>query len=662
MASFATSDGIESEPTTSSSVPATSSSVQGPHPFRLIELSEIHKATANFDESLVIGKGGFGKVYKGNMINGESLLAVAIKRLASESRQGAAEFEAEVKMLSTLRHRNIVSLIGCCIHEQEKILVYEYMSKGSLSDHLHKRGTSLSWLRRLNICLDAGRGLSYLHNNVAVDYGVIHRDFKSENILLHESWTAKVSDFGLSKACPTNQLSDYVNASCKGTFGYMDPSFFYSGKLTRKSDVFAFGVLLLEVLCRRRAVSKNLGEQEPQGLVAWFQTKKEENLDHIVDSEIRSEIHRKCLEQFIRLAENCLHDKPEERPNMDMVVTTLELLIFSQEKANTQAAGKTIFSRFVDRLPFPSKGEKSEMIEVRAHFQSPNPTLKEVKFADLKKATKNFSMDMRIPPTYVGRVFLAWVEQNTLAPSKERDGIAVAVKRHIPFDKWLAEKNILGQLAHPNIIKLLGYSNNENENLLVYEYMPNKSFLEFFFTETLSWEIRLLIMIGVARALAYLHSKNIIHRGLEHSHILLDEDLSAKLGGFGLATYGPETHVLTEVEGRRGYMDPNYQSNGQLTTKSDIYGFGVMLLESIAGRSVHFLHENQTLVDWATGIHTNKRNVKEIIDPRLEDNYSLQSGSECFSLAVRCVSNNPADRPSSEEVLQNLEQIHALYK
>ncbi|KAM0066186.1 putative protein kinase RLK-Pelle-CrRLK1L-1 family [Helianthus debilis subsp. tardiflorus] len=136
MASFVTFYGIESEPATSSSVPATSSSVQGPHPFRLIELSEIHKATENFDEALVIGKGGFGKVYKGNMINGESLLVVAIKRLASESRQGAAKFEAEVKMLSTLRHRNIVSLIGCCIHEQEKILVYEYMSKGSLSDHL----------------------------------------------------------------------------------------------------------------------------------------------------------------------------------------------------------------------------------------------------------------------------------------------------------------------------------------------------------------------------------------------------------------------------------------------------------------------------------------------------------------------------------------------
>ncbi|KAJ0579460.1 putative transferase, protein kinase RLK-Pelle-WAK family [Helianthus annuus] len=334
-----------------------------------------------------------------------------------------------------------------------------------------------------------------------------------------------------------------------------------------------------------------------------------------------------------------------------------------------------------------------EMIEVRAHFQSPNPTLKEVKFADLKKATKNFSMHMRIPPTYVGRVFLAWVEQNTLAPSKERDVIAVAVKRHIPFDKWRAEKNILGQLAHPNIIKLLGYSNNENENLLVYEYMPNKSFLEFFCTETISWEIRLLIMIGVARALAYLHLKNIIHGGLEPSHILLDEvcalllflidgtfcyyaiqlvnhlsfcflfqDLSAKLGGFGLATNGPETHVLTEVEGRRGYMDPNYQSNGQLTLKSDIYGFGVMLLKSITARSFFSLHENQTLVDCATGIHTNRRNVKEIIDPRLEDNYSLQSVSECFSLAVRCVSNNPADRPSSEEVLQNLEQIHALYK
>ncbi|KAJ0540812.1 putative protein kinase RLK-Pelle-CrRLK1L-1 family [Helianthus annuus] len=174
------------------------------------------------------------------------------------SNQGASEFWTEVEMLSKLRHCHLVSLIGYCNYDTEMILVYEYMPHGTLEDHLHKLGTPISWCQRLKICIGAARGLDYLHTGTGIEFGIIHRDVKSSNILLDESWEAKVSDFGLSKISPRNQPSTYVSTLVKGTFGYIDPNYFATGKLTRKSDVYAFGVILLEVLCRKKAVDNNL--------------------------------------------------------------------------------------------------------------------------------------------------------------------------------------------------------------------------------------------------------------------------------------------------------------------------------------------------------------------------------------------------------------------
>ncbi|KAF5808118.1 putative protein kinase RLK-Pelle-CrRLK1L-1 family [Helianthus annuus] len=164
---FAACDGKESQPSTSSS-----SSKQYSQPYcRHFEFHEITTATENFNELLVIGSGGFGKVFKGKIIIGESFLVVAIKRLDSMSNQGATEFWAEVEMLSKLRHCNLVSLVGYCNYEKEMILVYEYMSNGTLDDHLHKLNSRLSWLERLNICIGAGRGLHYLHTGTGIDTG-----------------------------------------------------------------------------------------------------------------------------------------------------------------------------------------------------------------------------------------------------------------------------------------------------------------------------------------------------------------------------------------------------------------------------------------------------------------------------------------------------------
>ncbi|KAF5808128.1 putative protein kinase RLK-Pelle-CrRLK1L-1 family [Helianthus annuus] len=347
---FATGDGKVFEP--------YPSSTQRSQPCRNFEFSEILIATENFDQSLVIGSGGFGKVYKGNIIYGSSLLVVAIKRLDSVSNQGATEFWAEVEMLSMLCHCNLVSLIGYCNHEKEMILVYEYMPNGTLDDHLHKLSSPLSWLQRLNICIGAGRGLHYLHTGTGIEYGVIHRDVKSSNILLHESWAAKIADFGLSKVGPTNQPSTYVNTHVKGSFGYFDPNYYATGKLTRKSDVYAFGVVLLEVLCRKRATDRSLDE----GLVTWVQDSiKEGNLKQIIDSDIKGEISQKCLKEYVKITERCLHNSPKQRPAMAKVLFSLESVLALQVKFNNslQSSHRTIFSRMVNLLPFSYNEENS---------------------------------------------------------------------------------------------------------------------------------------------------------------------------------------------------------------------------------------------------------------------------------------------------------------
>ncbi|XWS45211.1 hypothetical protein CRYUN_Cryun15aG0116600 [Craigia yunnanensis] len=232
--------------------------------------AEIIEATNNFEAKLLIGEGGFGKVYKGTLRND---LKVAVKRSESKHGQGLPEFQTEVMVLSKIRHRHLVSLIASCDEGSDMILVYEFMEKGTLRDHLYNlRGNSerssalslLTWRQRLEICIDAAKGLHYLHTGS--EGGIIHHDVKSTNILLDEQYVAKVADFGLSKLglLDPNEFSTGV----KGSFGYLDPEYFRCLQFTEKSDVYSFGVVLLEVLCARLAII-NSHRNEEINLAEW---------------------------------------------------------------------------------------------------------------------------------------------------------------------------------------------------------------------------------------------------------------------------------------------------------------------------------------------------------------------------------------------------------
>ncbi|THG03811.1 receptor-like protein kinase FERONIA [Camellia sinensis] len=332
---------------------------------RWFSLVEIQSATNNFDNALVIGKGGFGKVYKGFIDGGAT--TVAIKRSNAESKQGAREFWTEIKMLSKLRHRHLVTLIGYSDDCDEMILVYEYMVNGTLADHLYENSRKgngndiyhLTWEERLKICIGAARGLDYLHTNT--EQGVIHRDVKTTNILLDENWVAKISDFGLSKMVRTAHTQTHVSTNVKGTFGYLDPAYFLTHRLTKKSDVYAFGVVLFEVLCARppvdTSVDTSVEEEEQIGLALWAQKCiKKGTLDQIIDPSIRGQISPNCLNVFVEVADKCLHTYPEGRPTMIEVVGSLMHGLASQDNVHLSRQKGIVSNLFFSTAHVVAKG------------------------------------------------------------------------------------------------------------------------------------------------------------------------------------------------------------------------------------------------------------------------------------------------------------------
>ncbi|CAO2818023.1 unnamed protein product [Amaranthus hypochondriacus] len=293
---------------------------------KVFTIQELKVATKNFKDERIVGKGGYGTVYKG-ILNNNQIVAVKRSKFVDETQ--IEQFINELILLARVRHPNVVRLVGCCLEVEVPLLVYEFISNGTLYDHIHNKngGSWYSWNNCLRIAMDSANALAYIHS-----IPIIHRDIKSSNILLDDCYMAKVSDFGASRLIPINDT--HLSTVVQGTLGYLDPEYFFSSQLTEKSDVYSFGVVLAELVTRSKPLlPERQTEENNQNLASFFvKSMQHDNLFQILDSQLILEASQEQLMAFAKLVERCLSTKGEDRPRMKEVARNLgELWMKTQD-------------------------------------------------------------------------------------------------------------------------------------------------------------------------------------------------------------------------------------------------------------------------------------------------------------------------------------------
>uniref|UniRef100_A0ACD5TUT2 Uncharacterized protein n=3 Tax=Avena sativa TaxID=4498 RepID=A0ACD5TUT2_AVESA len=315
-----------------------------------------------------------------------------------------------------------------------------------------------------------------------------------------------------------------------------------------------------------------------------------------------------------------------------------------------------------------------EVEELRKDSSQKNPLIA-FTFEELKSITKNFRQDSVLGGGGFGMVYKGYITNDLRGGLAVEEPLRVAVKVHDGDNsyqghrEWLAEVIFLGQLSHPNLVKLVGYCCEGDHRVLVYEFMPLGSVESHLFSRVmlpLPWSTRMKIALGAARGLAFLHEaeRPVIYRDFKTSNILLDEEYNAKLSDFGLAKDGPvgdKSHVSTRIMGTYGYAAPEYIMTGHLTAMSDVYSYGVVLLELLTGRKSLDRSRpvrEQTLTDWAFPLLTHRKKVLGIVDPRLAaDDYPVKAVHKTAMLAYHCLSKNPKARPLMRDIVATLEPL-----
>lgn len=305
----------------------------GTHNVKFYTYKELRQATENFSHANKIGEGGFGPVYKGKLKDGT---VVAVKVLSPESRQGLNEFLTEITVLAGVDHEYLVKLLGCCVEGDNRILVSRYLENNSLTQTLLGQShntINISWKTRRDICISIAKGLAFLHEEVHPH--IIHRDIKASNILLDKDLTAKISDFGLAKLIPANLT--HVSTKVAGTLGYLAPEYALRGRLTRKADIYSFGVLLLEIVCGRCNRNRRLPPGEQYLLQRAWKMLEGGELVELIDESFRGvDLNIEEASRFLKIALLCTQQLPKLRPTMSTVVKMLHGEVDVAEMSITQ--------------------------------------------------------------------------------------------------------------------------------------------------------------------------------------------------------------------------------------------------------------------------------------------------------------------------------------
>uniref|UniRef100_A0A0D9XT62 Protein kinase domain-containing protein n=1 Tax=Leersia perrieri TaxID=77586 RepID=A0A0D9XT62_9ORYZ len=585
---------------------------------------EIETITSGY--STLIGKGGFGEVYRGVLDNDD---LVAVKRYIRGDL--IQEFMEEVRIHSQIDHKNVVKLIGYCRGENTLVMVTEYISQGNLEDILHNRKVAMPLDTRLGIAIGCAKALNYMHSmHLSTDSLVCHGDIKPANILLDDNLTAKLSDFGVSRLLLGGTTRHTVNV--KGSIDYMDPMYRRDGCLTSKNDVYSFGIVLMELISRKRVNEGKTSliytfEAFFQGIVPLME---------VFDGEIVNEGNLEALESIGKLANKCADWNIKNRPKMSMVVEQLlKLWIGLRGRQGFLKMSLSAFKRIALNSTIQTK-----LQDVKVEVFSAEKLI---------SVTQNYSCLLGKDP--IRACYKGTLEDNSL----------VAVVKHLygfhSSDGFIYAVMRTPQIVHKNIIKLLGYCLEGYHPIFVFEYaFASKRHLEYILhgsKDHLPLELRLNIAVQTAHALAYIQSPSTEvghHDSVVPSDILLDDNFTPKVTGYWplLKRYGM-FRDSSEPEPWSGpydvYMDPKSS-----LVKSDVYRFGIILMELISRKKPVYDKGSRLIDKFRT-----ENSRREIFDKDIlsEDSFVVLEG--IGQLAVKCTSKLVDKRPTMQQVAEYLE-------
>ncbi|TVU46794.1 hypothetical protein EJB05_06357, partial [Eragrostis curvula] len=651
---------------------------------------DLERITSNY--STIIKQGSFGQVYEGVL---EDMTTVAVVRFIDSVKEN---FTEELTVHSRINHRNVVRLIGSCVEENALALITEYMPNGNLSDILHHDNTPISLDERLRIAEKCAKALAYMHDMYTP---VIHGDIKPSNILL-DGRHVKILLFGISRLVNTDEAlyagnvigstgymdplfaqdglltmkSDVYTGNVIGSTGYMDPLFAQDGLLTMKSDVYSFGIVLLELITRKKATMED-GEGSIIDLFTNALARGVRGVRSIVDAEIASRKNMKILEEVAKLAGDCIRMERDGRPGINEVVFRLWMIrgfshqgqrrvdLFSWARKSKSALAAVVsipIDCMHDVIIVMAIRTRTFLSDTWRQFIFSRTKHRYFSLSEMKEATNNFDASLLIGESALGGVYRGEVDGGRTK---------VAIKR---FKLWCvhyahefnAEIQMLSKFRHRHLVSLIGYCDEKDEMILVYDYIAHGSLHERLYNTQdppLTWKERLNICIGVARGLDYLHRGTkhvIIHGKLKLTNILLDENLVAKITDAGLSKPGVpidirifwDSHVL---------QDPEYARNRPLTVKSDVYSFGVVLFEVLSRRPVegNIRIDSQQRVWMMSG--SKWCGTDRIIDSYIKENVGYMALDEFRRIAAKCISDQGTRRPSMGDVLSELEGVLRMY-
>ncbi|GJT26918.1 kinase-like domain, phloem protein 2-like protein, partial [Tanacetum coccineum] len=647
-----------------------------------LSMEDIKSTTNGFALENIITETMRGIIYKGRLLHSEQFIDTIGKVLLSDSVKDESKmFWTEILMLSSLKHKNLVSLIGFYDEEGVKIIIYKREANESLSKHLSNQ--TLTWMQRLKICVGVAKAMSYIHYDAGRDFSVIHCNIKSSKILLDDEWEPKLSGFGLSLKNTVARRHRLVLTRDIVMNVYLDPKYKKTGGLTHKSDMYSFGVVLFEVLCGRSAVL--LDEDElGEGLLSQL-TKS--HLDDMIDPHLKSQMDAESFKIFSETAFCCIKEERADRPYIDQVVKGLEKALKLQSiYENPELPRNAIDGASSSH----SKWENLEHLKIALN--------------DIELATENFADKYRIGSGAFGMVYKAQLEhfdssnswfidgENKSGFPKKQSTVAIkCIKSPKGEQGFNVEIETLTSCKHENIISLLGFCYEGSDHMILVYELASKGSLEDYLGNSdkminLTWMRRLKICLDIAHGLNYIHTntdhekEKIIHRDIKSANILLGDNWVAKIADFGLSIFHPadqdaSTFNASTIAGTPMYLDPDYENSksGKLNKKSDIYSFGVVLFEILTGRVAYdriFTDIDEMGIAPIARHHFEKGTLMKIVDHKIKEEtdehvFSLTKGPNGESLdiftkiAFRCLAMTQVERPSIDVVINELKK--ALY-